>query len=175
MKIILLAGQNISNKEWIENVGRKFNEKYLDTEIQYYIHWQNGMQNTNVELETKRFIKTVGELDDEYILFAKSIGSIIFLNSLVNLKKKPKGVLIVGMAYKLAKDMGYDFKKFKNLITFPVKIYQKEFDPAGVYKDIMHIDGEGFTIQKYECVGERNSNHRYENYDYILSLLDELV
>ena len=175
MRVILLPGQHISNKEWIENVEKKFQEKFTNTKISYYDHWEKGEERTDIELETKKFLDIVNSSDEEYILFAKSIGSIIFFNSLKDLVKKPKGVLIVGIAYNLAKELNYDFTNLKEYISYPVNIYQKEFDPAGYYADIMSIDGGNITVNQYECVGEENNNHSYENYDYLLELLDNLV
>ena len=42
MRVILLPGQHISNKEWIENVEKKFQEKFTNTKISYYDHWEKG-------------------------------------------------------------------------------------------------------------------------------------
>lgn len=175
MRIILLAGQHISNKEWIENVEKKFQEKYPNTKISYYTHWEKGEENTDVDLETKKFLDVVNSSDEEYVLFAKSIGSIIFFNSLKDLVKKPKGVLIVGLAYHYAKDASLDFSELKKYLSYPVNVYQKEFDPAGAYSDVMNINTGGITVNQYECVGEENNNHSYENYDYLLSLLDGIA
>lgn len=175
MRIILLAGQHISNKEWIENVEKKFQEKYSNTKISYYTHWEKGEENTNVELEIKKFLDIVNSSDEEYILFAKSIGSIIFFNSLKDLVKKPKGVLIIGLAYYFAQEAGLNFPELKKYITYPVDVYQKEFDPAGSYEDIMNINGGNITVNQYECIGEENNNHSYENYDYLLKLLNNLT
>ncbi len=171
MRIILLSGQNISNKEWIENVEKKFQEKFFNTKISYYTHWEKDEKEADIELETKKFLDIVNSSDEEYILFAKSIGSIIFLNSLKDLEKKPKGVLIVGMAYNLGKKLNYDFTDLEKYTSYPVNIYQKEFDPKGYYEDIMNINGGNISVNQYECVGEDNDNHSYENYDYLLRLL----
>lgn len=171
MRIILLSGQNISNKEWIENVEKKFQEKFFNTQISYYTHWEKEEKEADIELETKKFLDIVNSSDEEYILFAKSIGSIIFLNSLKDLEKKPKGVLIVGMAYNLGKKLNYDFTDLEKYTSYPVNVYQKEFDPAGFYDKVRNVSGGNVTVNKYECVGEENDNHRYENYDYLLELL----
>jgi len=175
MRIILLSGQNISNKEWIEDVEKKFQEKFTNTRISYYDHWEKGKEKADIELETKKFLDIVNSSDEEYILFAKSIGSIIFLNSLKDLKKKPKGVLIVGTAYNLGKKLNYDFADLAKYTSYPVNIYQKEFDPAGFYTEVMNISGDNVVVNKYECVREENNNHRYENYDYLLELLSRLI
>ena len=175
MRIILLSGQNISNKEWIENVEKKFQEKYSNTKISYYDHWEKGKEKADIELETKKFLDIVNSSDEEYILFAKSIGSIIFFNSLKDLVKKPKGVLIVGMAYNLGKKLNYDFTDLEKYTSYPVNVYQKEFDPAGFYDEVRNVNGGNVTVNKYECIGEENNNHRYENYDYLLELLSRLI
>lgn len=175
MRIILLPGQSISNKEWIENVGKKFQEKFTNTKISYYDHWEKGKEKADIELETKKFLDIVNSSDEEYILFAKSIGSIIFLSSLKDLKKKPKGVLIVGTAYNLGKKLNCDFADLQKYASCPVHVYQKEFDPAGFYDEVRNVNGGNVTVNKYECIGEEDNNHRYENYDYLLELLNGLV
>ena len=87
MKIFLLPGQSISNKEWIEGVEKKSKEIFSETEVLYYEHWSLGGKDTNIALETEKLVKLVNSYTDDYIVFTKSIGSLVFLNSFKFLKE----------------------------------------------------------------------------------------
>jgi predicted alpha/beta hydrolase family esterase len=171
MKIVLLSGQSYSNKEWIERVQEKFLEKYTDVEIMYYEHWDRQEGKADVELETERFLKLTNNLTNNYILFAKSIGTVIFLNSLEKLEKQPQKVVMVGVPNDIAKEKGYDFKQLKISIKCDVDIYQKESDPMASYGSIKGIEGRSVKVNKYECIGEENNTHDYENLAYLLDLV----
>jgi predicted alpha/beta hydrolase family esterase len=171
MKIFLLPGQSIKNREWIEEVEKEFKKEFSNTEIIYYTHWNTGKENTDVDVEVGRFVDSVNGYDGEYIVFAKSIGCLIFLKSIEMLKRKPKGVLMVGMAYKMGMMMGYDFKKLGEDIDFNINIYQKKLDPAGSVEEVREISTKYINVQEYEVNDEPNDNHHYANLQYILDLI----
>ena len=174
MKIFLLAGQSIENKKWIEEVEREFKKEFPKTEILHYEHWNTGKKETNIEKETETFLNSVNTFNEEYCVFAKSIGTVIFLNSIDRLKKKPKGVLMVGLAYHLAEMKGYDFKLLKEKADFKINIFQKELDPAGFLKEIKKLSGNMVEVKEYECVNEEKDNHHYVNTKYLLELMKEV-
>jgi predicted alpha/beta hydrolase family esterase len=173
MKIILLSGQSLQNKEWIERVRSKFLEKYSDVDIMYYSHWDKGESIADVDLETEKFINLINTLNQDYILFAKSIGTVVFLNSLSKLKKQPQKVIMVGVPYILAKEKGYDFDTLKDKVKSEVAIFQKENDPMASYEDVKKAEGNRVKVNMYICNGEENDNHSYENLSYLLELIGE--
>lgn len=175
MKIFLLAGQSLSNKEWIEEVEQEFKKEFQDTKIIYYDHWKNESKNIDSEKEVGKFVKLVNEYTGDYLVFAKSIGTIIFSKGMEKLTNKPKGVLMVGIPYNLALDMGVDMDKLKEKIDFNLNIYQKELDPLGNLKDIENVGGGKVKVSKYVCEGEENNNHHYSNTSYLLGLIKELL
>ncbi len=171
MKIILLSGQSLENKEWIEQVQSSFKSKYSDTSVMYYEHWSRGEGKADASLETERFLNLINTTTEEYILFAKSIGSVIFLNSLKKLSKYPTKVILVGVPLHMAKDSGYDFYNLKTILTFPVTIYQKKFDPYCSYTDLKTIEGGNVVINEYRCINEDEDNHNYSNFSTLLKLV----
>ncbi len=175
MKIFLLPGQSISNKEWIEGVEKKSKEIFSETEVLYYEHWSLGGKDTNIALETEKLVKLVNSYTDDYIVFTKSIGSLVFLNSFKFLKRKPKAVLMLGFPYYLAKNLNFDLKSLLNKIDFRVNIYQKENDTAGKYEEVKQFSNEFVTIEKYVSAGEPNDNHSYGNLEYISELFKSLI
>lgn len=175
MKIFLLPGQSIYNKEWIEEVEREFKNITFDTEVLYYEHWSLGEKDTNIALETEKLVKLVNSYTDDYIVFTKSIGSLVFLNSFKVLKRKPKAVLMLGFPYYLSKELDFDLRDLFSKFDFKVSIYQKEEDTAGKYEDIKPFSNEYVTVEKYVGAGEPNDNHSYVNLEYISKLLKSLI
>jgi len=171
MQLILLSGQSFSNKSWIEGLQRAFSQKYPDTEALQYSHWEHGGEIADVELETQKFTRHIDGLTEDYSLFAKSIGCVIFLNSLPILTRKPQKVTLIGVPNRLATEKGYDFTKLKTLVTFPVSIFQKRFDPQCSLEELPEIAGGQVSVNEYECIGEENNNHHYANTDTLLGLL----
>jgi hypothetical protein len=175
MKIFLLPGQSIRNKEWIEDVDKEFKKVFPNTEIIYYEHWSLGKKEANIDLETERFVELVNNCNEDYIVFAKSLGTLIFLNSVKLLKKKPKGVLMVGFAYYFANRLDLDVEGLIGGADFRIDIYQKEFDTAGKYEELKGFSNEYVSISKYKCTGEGNDDHHYANLEYMLELLRDLL
>jgi len=175
MKIFLLSGQSILNKDWIEEVEKEFNKEFPNTTIIYYDHWDSDVKNINLERETSKFIDMVHECEEEYLVFAKSMGSVVFYNSIEKLTRKPNGVLMVGVPYQLAIEMGLDMNNLKEKTDFKVNIYQKESDPFGKLEGIRKIEGGTVKVKEYICTGEDNDNHHYTNTKYLLKLMKELL
>lgn len=171
MKIILLSGQSLQNRSWIEDVRTKFKEKYQNVEVMYYDHWKRGEGTADVELETKNFLQLTNGFADEYMLFAKSIGTVIFLNSLPKLQNHPKKVIMVGVPYEVATQKGYKFETLKDLVKCDVNIYQKLQDPMGSYDIVNTIEGRKVRVYEYECINEEENTHHYANMDTLIRLI----
>lgn len=175
MKIFLLPGQSIRNKEWIEEVESRVKGIFSDSKIQYYKHWTLGEKQTDIPFETEKFVKLINECKEDYIVFAKSIGCLILLNSLKLLNRKPKAVLMLGFPYYLSSRLGSDLKELVERVDFKIDIYQKKYDTAGTYQEVKTLSNEYVFVNMYECIDEPNDNHHYANYEYISKLLESLV
>lgn len=174
IKIFLLAGQSIKNKEWIEKVEGEFRKEFQDTTVLYYDHWDSNSNNIDIEKESSKLVKMINEYKGEYLIFAKSIGTIVFYNIVEKLKRKPKGVLMVGVPYDLASEMGFDMGKLKDNVEFDINIYQKKFDPFGNLEKIKSVEGGKVKVYEYVCTDEDDDNHHYSNSSYLLKLIKTL-
>lgn len=175
MKIFLLAGQSILNKEWIEEVEKEFNKKFDDTSIIYYDHWSSSSKNIDLEKESSKLIEMINEYDGEYLVFAKSIGTIVFCNVIEKLKRNPNGVLMVGVPYDLASKMGFDMSKLKEKVDYIICVYQKQHDPFGEFEDVKRMEEGMIKVNEYICTNEENDNHHYSNTSYLLKLVENLL
>lgn len=175
MKIFLLSGQSILNKEWIEEVEGEFQKEFQDTTVLYYDHWSSGSKNIDLEKESSKLIEMINGSKGEYIVFAKSIGTIVFYNIVEKLVKKPNGVLMVGVPYDLASEIGFDMSKLKEKVDFNINIYQKKLDPFGNLEKVKDIEGGKIKVNEYICTNEEDDNHHYANTNYLLELVRNLL
>jgi hypothetical protein len=175
MKIFLLSGQSILNKEWIEEVEVEFKKEFQDTSVLYYDHWSSGSKNIDLEKESSKLIEMINEYEREYLVFAKSIGTIVFYNIFEKLKMKPNGVLMVGVPYDLAFKMGFDMSKLNEKVDFNINIYQKNQDPFGNLKKVKDMEGGKVSVNEYICTDEDNDNHHYANTKYLSELMSDLL
>lgn len=51
MNFILLPGNSINNKEWIERVHKVFQDNSHISKILYYKHWENEEELINLEMK----------------------------------------------------------------------------------------------------------------------------
>lgn len=171
MKAILLGGQNILNREWVENIKKRLDSKFDEVLIQEYKHWQNNEPKADVVYESDQLLSTIGKIDGDYCVFAKSIGSVIFFNASKSLAHKPKFAILFGVPKQMAFEAGYDFVDLKNRVDFSVEIYQKRHDPFGNFEDLKVIAGKTVRVNEYVGPGEPDNDHDYANLEYIEALI----
>jgi len=175
MKIFLLSGQSILNEEWIEEVEGEFRKEFQDTTVLYYDHWSSGSKNIDLKKESSKLIEMINGCKGEYLVFAKSIGTIVFYNIVEKLVRKPNAVLIVGVPYDLASKMGFDMKKLKGQVDFKINVYQKKLDPFGNLEKVKDMEGGMIRVNEYICTNEDDDNHHYANPNYLLELMKDLL
>jgi hypothetical protein len=75
--IILLGGNNLKNRDWINEISKYLKVNYITVEF-FYDHWEKDLQDINFELEIKRlsqFIKDKNIIN--YSIVAKSAGFLL--------------------------------------------------------------------------------------------------
>ncbi|MBI2357035.1 hypothetical protein HYV12_03240 [Candidatus Dojkabacteria bacterium] len=171
MKVILLSGQSLNNRSWIEEVGVSLKSHGLTPDVIHYSHWDIGGNSADVEKETEKLVELVGGINGDYCIFAKSIGSVITFNSVSKLSNLPKFAVMVGVPLNTAKESGYNLNELSLKVNFPVWIYQKRSDPYCSFTDLKAIEGGVIVVKEYECVNEPNNDHHYANMDTIKNIV----
>ncbi len=167
MRIFILGGQSLSNREWVLEIKESINDSFTTVDVIDYEHWKKGEGRADVDLESSRFIEKVNSLPEDYMIFAKSIGTVIFLNSLSRLKKLPTKVVMVGVPLNVAKEQGYDFEKLKEVTEFPIAIHQKKNDPFSDYENLRVLEGGMVKVNVYPCLNEPENDHHYANMETV--------
>ncbi len=168
MHIIYLAGNSLSNKDWIEKVKSEF-DHFSTGEIPYYDHWTSENKFINFEAESQKLTKLVKN-QNNYCVFAKSVGTILALKTIYEKTFNPQKAIFCGHPYLLAKKAKLPISDYLKSLSIPVAFVQNEFDPLYRHKQLKG------TLKKYSPANYsliKNTNidtHSYDNYKKLVSL-----
>jgi hypothetical protein len=176
MNIVLLGGNHVMNKSWVEDIAKNVGDIFDKAVVQDFLHWQKGEQDIHMDEEVAKLAEITGEWID-YIVFAKSIGTIVALKALFEKKISPKKVVFLGFPYEHSKEQGYETDKYLEALSVPTFFIQKSEDWAMHYDDLEKlvkekVKGE-YKLLKYHRDGEPDTEHHYADIEYLKSLLKE--
>ena len=134
MEIVLLSGNSLNNREWIEMVKKEFESSFESSEILYYDHWNNG--------KTMDIDKEIGKLTEkcrgksEFIVFAKSVGSAIAIKAIMDGKISPKKCIFLGLPVLWSRDMGIKLDDWIKNFSTKTLFIQNDKDPVIEFSDL---------------------------------------
>lgn len=162
MKLILLAGNSLKNKEWVQQVEASLRDLFTSTYIHEYRHWMSGSDdfiNMDMELERLKSYLTSQPAED-YIVFGKSVGTILALKGIHENMLSPKKCIFVGTAIGFAKGIGANLDLWFTNYATPTLFIQKTRDPAINFVDLKKIL-EDKHVSGYVLVEEPGEDHFY--------------
>lgn len=173
MQIIYCSGNSIDNKNWIETVKSKFDE-FSTGNILYYDHWDNGNEWIDLKLELETLRKLV-EGKTDYIVFAKSIGTILTLKSISEGFFYPKSAVFCGLPYSSAKHENVDINNCLRNLTIPTVFIHNEFDKVGSARDLEEILKANSPADYKLIIKTGNITHKYEDYEELVNVTKDLI
>lgn len=139
MKLFLLPGSDIANKDWIERVQPILAQHVDETQIQYYQHWKEESSRINVNREVGTFLDRLNAHQGSYGVFAKSAGILVALEALAEAEEAPDFAIFAGFPLGLADQLELDLNELLDSIDFPVLFIQNANDPAGSAENLRRI------------------------------------
>ncbi len=130
MDIILLAGNSKKNQIWIEDIGSILKPVFNEVIIQYYSHWQDVQESImDLDQEEKKLVKLANQSPD-YVLFGKSIGAVLGLETISKGIIHPAKCVFAGTAINWADSNGLDVRRRLRNYSVPTLFLQNTNDPA---------------------------------------------
>ena len=168
-KVIILGGNNNHNIKWVNNMRSLYQKDYEVFGI-YYDSWFNYTQ-LDFDTELKK-IQDLMNNDSEYIIVAKSIGSILSLTGINNGMFAPKKLIVMGLPLKLTETNNINLKELLDCASQKqeIMVIQQKYDPLGRTSDIKKLLSD--NIKFVEING---NNHKYAKYEYIKDIIDEFI
>lgn len=173
MKLILLAWNNKqSNENWIKEVENKLSDLFDETHIQYYNHRRQNKPNIDLEYESKVFIEKINQTDD-YVIFAKSVWTILAMKNIYENWLKPKACIFVGVPMWLVLQNQFPYERRLKKNNISILFIQKTSDPTCAYQEIINLLSglsDKFQFQEIEW-----NNHSYEDVDLLRKLVEKFL
>lgn len=175
MKIILFPGNSLNNKKWSED----FREYLLTQNYQVfnieYDHWQKQGTEIDINLELEKIRKLAQKIDSDYILIAKSIGSILSLIALQEKILNPSKIIILGFPLRLIKNqiitaLDCTAEKLLKNVNVQTFFFQNEHDPVTSYKSLQEYLNLINNLN-FEIIMTDGDTHNYNEFNkYILKI-----
>jgi hypothetical protein len=171
MNIIYLAGNSLNNKTWIEKVKSEF-DIFSTGIILNYDHWTNGNKFIDFEAESKNLAELV-KTQDNYYIFAKSVGSILALKTIYEKTINPQKIILCGHPYLLAQEVGLPIDDYLKTLSVPTTFIQNEFDPLYSFSKLEETLKE-LAPANYQLIkNSNNDTHDYEDYPSLANIVKE--
>jgi hypothetical protein len=169
MNLILLSGNSIKNKDWIEKIKQLFVRDFDSVFIQYYKHWKTQEEFIDFDYELSVLEKNT-KTSNNYVVFAKSAGAVLTLIALKQNKIKPKKIIFLGLPVEWAKEQGRDLGHLVHNLEIPFLFIQNSEDPYCSYQSLSKFLKDK-TIKNYKTFEFKNNTHDYENYEKIKEIV----
>ncbi|MBU4209833.1 amidohydrolase [Patescibacteria group bacterium] len=128
MRLILLGGNGVVNKEWIKKIERVLKPNFVSTKILNYDHWQTNQPMIDLDKEKEKLTK-IAKNSGNFVIFAKSAGILIVLKTIFENKISPKKCIFVGIPLKWARENNFDIDTWFNNYSTSTLVIQHTKDP----------------------------------------------
>ena len=153
--VILLAGANPRNRQWLCKLSECLKNHGIDSEIFPYLHW-----DSKSEIDIKKEVYRLGEYiksHESTIVIAKSAGAIIGMNAALNGATVNKMVMI-GLPITYMEERYIDTSQLIESISVPTLCIQASEDPMGSYREVSKLCSSQPLLEMVEVIA---ADHTY--------------
>ncbi|MGI5841449.1 MAG: hypothetical protein ACOX6N_04500 [Patescibacteria group bacterium] len=168
MNLILLGGNSIDNKKWIEAVEICLKPLFQSTIIIDYDHWQTGEWMINLDKEKEKLALTAKNYD-QYMIFAKSAGSLVAIKAIYEKLISPQKCVFAGIPLNWAKKSNFDIDTWYKDYSISTLAIQHTNDPLASSKELSDFLNQLTTTVKIEELP--GDTHDYNELDTIKRLV----
>lgn len=173
--LIVLPGNNVSNKLWGERAISRYSEYFDSLYMQEYSHWESGasMDMTVEEEKLRAHVATLAPGTDIFVV-AKSAGSILCLSATEVGFLRPVYCAFFGMPIDWAMSEVFlgNWSAIDNF-SVPTTAFHNTHDPIAPYEYVRKIVND--RMKKVSLVTTEGTDHAYDDFDlydkYLLTLI----
>ena len=134
--LVLLWGNNIDNKQRIQEVNQELLPFYDTTHIHTYRHWNQEWWNMDLEYECEQLCEYLKGIKGSIILFCKSLWCLIALKAMVEQEIFIKQSIFIWFPLGFTELHSFPIIQYLKELTCPVLWIQHTNDPAWWYTTI---------------------------------------
>ena len=174
MYLIILPGNSKQyNEQGLYDSAKHLNDLFESVTTHVYEHWKagTGEEHGDTKLEAQKLEEEAKSLDGDYVIYAKSIGSIITVRAVSEGKISPKKCVFVGSPFG---ERGPEFDRWASEFKIPTLFIQQTDDMF-----FKHANLEKYLAKnwggKYKLIEIPGENHAYDNYEEIKGWIKEFI
>mgnify|MGYP001604600030 CR=1 FL=1 len=164
MKLVILPGNNKSNKEWADAAAEAFASSFSDIYVQSYSHWDTDEEFINFDTELEKLIKNVGS--DDCIVVAKSAGSMLSIYGVHKNKFHPKKCVFVGLPVRFAEENNFELAQWIQSYDIPTIVIQNSHDPVTSFEELKTAF-DHLNKTSIELIEINGNDHKYSDFKLI--------
>lgn len=130
MNILFLGGNSKRHDAWIVDMARQLSAPFDNAIVHRYRHWDTGEELADIIYELQQITRKT-EGFGPYIIFAKSIGTLIALKGIYEGVLAPKACVFLGLPVLSARDMDLPLRKWLASADVPMYFLHNSNDPYG--------------------------------------------
>jgi hypothetical protein len=169
MNILLLGGNSQRNQQWVHSVADFIRSDFGAVVVHDYSHWGGKGDFVDFKLELARIAHEVENLGD-FIVFAKSVGSVLTLMLIADGAIRPKACTFAGLPVKLAEEENIDLPDLLANNHVSTTFLQNSNDPLASFDHLKDYLAAS-KLKDYKVVEQPGDDHSYDNLGLIRSLL----
>jgi len=171
MNALFLGGMSPRNKTWIREVEQKLKPLFVTTLVHDYAHWDNPDQNMDIAAELVTVAEKAEKLG-QYVIFAKSIGTVLTAQGIHDGVLTPDGCLLAGLPLAIIKTDELQTGAWLTASAVPIIIVQNTNDPVGSFADAQtHL---GALPPNHKLIELPGDTHDYNGLEKLKELMSQL-
>jgi predicted alpha/beta-hydrolase family hydrolase len=174
MNLLALGGESLRNQAWIHEVGEALQPMFEKVTVHDYAHWASGQSRIDLNHELNAVATAARELG-EYIIFAKSAGSILSIKGIAKKDLRPRACLFVGLPLGMVKQLDGQVEGWLKALDVPVIFVQNSDDPHGSFQAVSTFLQEHMRSSNFRLVETPGDTHDYNDLPKVKELISDIM
>ena len=163
MNLVIVPGNSPTHREWAAKVKEELSPLFEQIFILNYAHWDSGEETINFDVELERLEKLTNKIDN-YLVFAKSAGTLLSIRAVQENKIHPKKCILLGIPVDWARKRTIPFETWIIDFSLETLMIQQEFDRTGSAEDLETVLKD-FHITNYSLQIIPGDDHDYSDWE----------
>lgn len=170
MNVLILGGNSPRHYDWIRALGGYLENRGHAVTLHDYQHWTTGEPAADIDLELRLLAAEIADMDD-YVVIAKSIGTVIAALGVARGILRPTRCVLLGVP--LDGIAGRTPEFLPSLAALPATVVmQNEHDPYGAASNVKaQVDAANMADMHFVTVFG-DSTHDYGDFAQIAGYLE---
>jgi len=173
MNLLLLAGNGQHNKEWIYKVKDVLSPLFATLHVHEYAHWDSDEAFIDFDKEYATVEEETTKLG-QYVIFAKSVGTILTLKGINEGVLHPTKCIFVGLPLTMTAEENSKIKAWLQASNVPILFVQNTDDPLGSFDQVKaFVKSTG--VVNCHIVNLPGDSHSYDDFQKLRALIESFL